>query len=211
MCVRYLHQDERVVRWARNRQAQLPDEDWRRFDNESFPGSIAPILIDKQLVMAKWGLIPPWAQDEQFGKKNAYNARAETVAEKPTFAAAFRLRRCLVPATAFFERNSGRWIEFTGPDEVMAFAGLYEPPNHLSSGPSFAFVTTEPNDFVAEIHDRMPVILSPEEGDMWMDQHALAADLRALLTPCPVEWLTAVDAGPIGVKRNSGQDSLFEM
>ena len=173
---------------------------------DAFPGSETPILLSEKgeevLVTACWGLVPPWAKDPDFGRKNAYNARAETVAEKPSFRAAFRYRRCVVPAAAFYERTEGRWVRLSPKDgDSFALAGLSEHANEASAVRTFTMVTTEPNERVADVHDRMPVVLAPEDVGAWLDPKADPRELHALLLPCPPEWLTVEDAGPVGGRR----------
>jgi putative SOS response-associated peptidase YedK len=114
---------------------------------------------------------------------------------KPTWRESFFKRRCIVPATAFYERiNIGtpqaQWVRFRDPSsEVLAIAGLFEEPNELSILPSYAMVTTEPNARVGDIHDRMPVLLSMEDARSWMDKEAEPEELLEMLRPCPDEWV----------------------
>ena len=174
---------------------------------DAFPGSETAILIpengEELLVGARWGLVPPWAKSPDFGRKNAYNARAETVAEKPSFRAAFRHGRCVVPAAAFYERAEGRWIRLSPKEGETSFAlaGLSERANDVSPVRTFTMVTTEPNEAVADVHDRMPVVLAPEDVGAWLDPEADPSELHALLLPCPPEWLSVEDAGPVGGRR----------
>jgi putative SOS response-associated peptidase YedK len=130
------------------------------------------------------------------------NVRAETVASKP----AFRQRRCLVPADGFYEwcpekgRKQPYFIRLRSA-EPLAFAGLWERwTSHTGQDAieSFTIVVTDANELVRSIHDRMPVILAPEEYERWLDPGA--ADGRALLRPCPPEWL---EADPVSTRVNS--------
>jgi putative SOS response-associated peptidase YedK len=138
----------------------------------------------------QWGLVPFWAKDRSIGRRT-FNARAETVHEKPSFRAAFRHRRCLIPADGFYEwkREGKRKVPhvITLTDAPMVFAGLWE----TWSGPgeeilqSCTILTTEANDAVRPIHDRMPVILRPDDWDLWMDRRVQSRrDLEPLLGPC---------------------------
>ena len=129
----------------------------------------------KQLTTMKWGLIPSWAKDTKIGNQ-LINARAETVATKPAFRSAFKKRRCLILADSFFEwQKSGvikipRLIKLKS-EEPFAMAGLYEHWK-MESGEfleSCAIVTTKANEFMKPIHNRMPVILKPENEDRWLD------------------------------------------
>ncbi len=146
----------------------------------------------------QWGLIPSWAKDASIGSK-MINARAETLAEKPSFKRLLRSRRCLVPADGFYEwkkERSGKTpmyitLKDGGP---FAFAGLWDlwrDPDGRQIR-TCTLITTEPNAVVAPIHDRMPVILPPEARDLWLDnaiqdEHALLP----LLSPYPAEAMTA--------------------
>jgi len=146
----------------------------------------------------QWGLIPSWAKDETIGAK-MINARAETLAEKPSFKRLLRSKRCLVVADGFYEwkKEQGGKIPMyiTLKDgSPFAFAGLWDLW-HSPDGRDIrtcTLVTTQPNTLVASIHDRMPVILSADARDMWLDT-ALQDEqaLLPLLAPYPAEGMTA--------------------
>ena len=164
---------------------------------------IAAIRIDpdratRTLVMLRWGLIPSWAKDTKIGFQ-CINAKAETVAEKPSFRSAFKKRRCLVVATGFYEwQVQGRtkqplWIGLRSK-RPFAFAGLWEHWKPAEEEPleTCTIITTEPNELMRPIHNRMPVILAPVSYDQWLDptfQHI--EPLKALLRPYLSEELTA--------------------
>jgi putative SOS response-associated peptidase YedK len=159
---------------------------------------IEPDTSTRKLVMLRWGLIPSWAKDPKIGSQRI-NAKAETVAVKPSFRSAFKKRRCLVIATGFYEwQVQGRtkqpmWIGLRS-QQPFAFAGLWEhwKPAEGESLETCTIITTEPNDLMAPIHNRMPVILAPAAYDQWLDplfQHV--ESLTALLRPYPSEELTA--------------------
>jgi len=179
---------------------------------DRFPGDEGAFVAPGgELVEARWGLQPPWAEDPNFGRKNAYNARGETVAEKPTFRAAFRARRCVIPASAFYERSEGRWRRILPThDDAFALAGLFERANERSEEPTYTMVTTEPNLAVAEVHDRMPVVLATRDVEAWLDPKADLRELHALLIPCPPEWIRVEDGGPIGRRRRPAPAGLFD-
>lgn len=155
----------------------------------------------REAVMLRWGLIPSWAKDPVIGNR-MINARAESVADKPSFRAAFRRRRCLVPADGFYE-----WQKCNGAKQPFcivradgapfAFAGLWEHWENAGAGAastveSCTIVTTEANERVAPIHNRMPVILDPADYALWLDpQVADRPILEALLQPCPADDLAA--------------------
>jgi putative SOS response-associated peptidase YedK len=129
----------------------------------------------RQLVLFKWGLVPSWAKDAKIGN-SLINARAESVAEKPAFRAAFRRRRCLVVADGFYEwqRTGSKKQPYfirLADDRPFAFAGLWEfweGPDH-SALETCALITTGANELMEPIHDRMPVILAPDDYDRWLD------------------------------------------
>ena len=124
----------------------------------------------------RWGLVPYWAKDASIGFKTI-NAMSETAAEKASFREAMRRRRCLVPADGFYEwQKIGRkekqpYNIGMADDGLFAFAGLWDRWQDPAGTPlnSFTILTTNANPFLAGIHDRMPVILKPEDYDMWLD------------------------------------------
>lgn len=150
----------------------------------------------------RWGLLPPWAKDAIDGDSRAVNARAETVATKPTFRNAFRKRRCLVIASGYYEwlnlpapSKSARkttvkqpvYIALDDPSAPMLFAGLWEtwqPPN-ADNDPvtTFTVCTTEPSPKAAEVHDRMPALLPPENWKRWLDPATPSDELQSMLVP----------------------------
>lgn len=139
--------------------------------------------------LLRWGLIPHWAKDRAIGSR-MINARAETVAEKPSFRTAFKRQRCLIPADGFYEwKNTpdGKEPMRIGLKswEPFAFAGLWEvwrsPDNEVIT--SCAIVTTQANEFMEPIHNRMPVILPRGAESIWLDNEADAGILQELLMP----------------------------
>lgn len=153
----------------------------------------------------RWGLVPAWADAIAIGAR-LINARAETIAEKPAFRSAFRQRRCVVPASGFYEWRKGKqaggapkqpcYVTMAS-GEPMSFAGLWERwrPEGGAEILSFTIITTGANPLIAPIHDRMPVILSREGARDW-----LANADAALLRPCPAAWLRA---WPVSARVNS--------
>jgi putative SOS response-associated peptidase YedK len=149
---------------------------------------------DREAVSARWSLVPPWAED----LKQTYamhNARADSIAEKPSFREAFKKRRCLIPASGFYEWKT---IDGTGKKaikvrhyitsksgEPLTFAGLWEINKQLNVE-SCTMVCTDPNELMAPIHDRMPVILAESDWESWLAEPRLD-----LLKPAPVDDLIA--------------------
>lgn len=154
-----------------------------------------------------WGLIPSWARDPKMGAR-MINARAETVHEKPTFRTAFRQRRCLILADGFYEwkrLERGKQPHFISMQDgrPFALAGLWEHWERPGEPPidSCTIITTEPNELLAPIHDRMPVILDESAYDEWMDPDLRDVKrLGELLRPFPP---TRMMAYPISKLVNS--------
>ena len=144
----------------------------------------------RELVSLRWGLIPSWAKDPTIGN-SLINARGETVASKPSFRAAFKQRRCLVPADGFYEwKRSGKTKQphyIRRPDGApFAIAGLWERWRGDGGEPveSLTLITTAPNSVLEPIHNRMPVILDPGDHDLWLDPDQRdAGPLQALIRP----------------------------
>ncbi|TFD99580.1 SOS response-associated peptidase [Jeotgalibacillus salarius] len=144
----------------------------------------------------RWGLIPPFAKDDKIGFKT-FNARSETVSEKPSFREAFKSKRCLIPATSFYEwKKTGETkqpFEITRQDgDPLTFAGLWESwRNGEELIRSCTILTTEPNELMSDIHNRMPVILERSSFDQWLNPDESKASLQQLLKPCPSDLITA--------------------
>ncbi len=150
-----------------------------------------------------WGLIPSWSKDPS---KGLINARAETVHEKPSFRSALKRRRCLIPADGFYEwqkleKGSKQPFYFHLRDRgLFAFAGLWESYQDLET---CTIITTKANALLETIHDRMPVILEPEQYDRWLDPNIDRLELLwPLLLPFPDEKMQAF---PVSRRVNSAQ------
>jgi putative SOS response-associated peptidase YedK len=159
------------------------------------PTDVVPAITQNEqgrsLEFMQWGLVPSWAKDPAIGNK-LINARAETLAEKPSFRSAFKKRRCLLPADGFFEWKGEKgskqpFFVHMKSQRPFAFAGLWEywesPDGALVT---CTIVTTEPNALLAKIHTRMPVIIARSDYDAWLD-HSIkeTSQLAPLLTPYP--------------------------
>ena len=158
------------------------------------------------LLQMRWGLIPSWAKDKSISAR-LINARGETVATQPAFRTAFRQRRCLVPADGFYEwRKEGTkklpW-RFHLPDNApFCFAGLWESwrdPETKAPLESFTIITTDANEVVAPIHNRMPVMLEKHDMAAWLE----GTDAAALLRPFPAKLLRAY---PVSTVVNSSRN-----
>ena len=170
----------------------------------------------RELALVRWGLIPYWAKDPAIGNK-LINARAESVATKPAFREAFRRRRCLVPANGFYEwEKRGRmrqpWLIRRKGGELLAFAGLWEVWRNDKGERihSCTIVTGEPNAVAGRFHDRMPVILNPDDYERWL--RAEPEEALRLLGPCPDAWLEAYPVSPrVNSPANDGPELIEPM
>ena len=162
-------------------------------------GKLGPIL--KPL---KWGLVPSWAKDTKIGYK-LINARAETIAEKPSFRSAFRTRRCIIPVSGFYEWKTvaGKKHPFAisfKDSPIMGLAGIWE---HWESEKgtaleTFSIITSDANTFMTDIHDRMPAIIRPEDDEEWLDPaHHDLEKLRKLLRPFSPKQFQAVEVSTL--------------
>jgi putative SOS response-associated peptidase YedK len=153
-------------------------------------------------VFLKWGLIPSWAKDASVGAK-LINARSETVTEKPSFREAFKKRRCIIPADGFYkwQRTSGKkqpYFFHMRDDHPFGFAGLWDRWKSQDGEiiETCIILTTEANKVLSPVHDRMPVILHPEDYELWLDE-----DVRLeLLRPFDV---SEMDGYPVSTLVNS--------
>jgi len=166
----------------------------------------------RELVMLRWGLVPFWAKDPTIGNR-MINARAETVAEKPSYRAAFRHRRCIVLADGFYEwRREGdtktpHFISLAN-GEPFALAGLWENWNDKESGESLqttTLITTAANDFMTPLHHRMPVILEASTAGEWLAGSTELLDDVAAITPPLQAW--PVDRR-VNNARNEGEELI---
>lgn len=188
-----------------------PDTIQAEFDLPEVPAHLAPRYniaptqavavitnhAERRLELFQWGLIPSWAKDPSIGSR-MINARAETLAEKPSFRTALRKRRCLILADGFYEwrKDGGGKTPFfihLRSGRPFALAGLWEvwqTPDGVAL-PTCTIITTGPNNLVAALHDRMPVILPPDAYDRWLDPEPQApADLAPLLVSYPADAMS---------------------
>jgi putative SOS response-associated peptidase YedK len=195
----------------------IPDEVPIRY-NIAPTQPVAVIPNDGRLALDffLWGLVPSWAKDPSIGNR-LINARAETLAQKPSFRSAYRRRRCLILADGFYEWQKRPGSNFKIPHYIrlksgkpFASAGLWEQwfsPDG-SEIKSCTIITTRPNELIAPLHNRMPVILSPDAYMQWLDPAERApADLNALLSPYPAEQMIAY---PVSRMVNSPQNDSPE-
>jgi putative SOS response-associated peptidase YedK len=175
----------------------------------------------------RWGLIPPWAKDASIGNKLA-NARGETIAEKPSFRSAFKHRRCIIPASAFYEWKAENgikqpWCVSLKSGDPMALAGLWEGwhPKEGETIESCCIITTNANSLMQPIHDRMPVILDPDQWAVWLSPQQSQADkLLPMIHPHGPDsmqaWPVTRELNRVGLRDDAGlieplaEKSLFD-
>lgn len=168
--------------------------------------------------VAFWGLVPGWVKDPNTFSK-PFNARAETLLEKPSFRTAFKRKRCIIPATGFYEwkvdgKEKQPFYIHPSDGELFAFAGLmqdWQGPNGEVMV-SACIITTEPNELMAGIHNRMPVILPKETWNLWLDPAAQVREVQPLLVPLPADCMAAHPVGKaVGNTRNDGPDLILPL
>lgn len=167
------------------------------------PGSVNPVVLvgktrNRGIGALRWGLLPPWSKDPNMGYK-LFNARSETLDEKPSFKKAFERKRCVIPANGFYEwkklsdnKKMAFYIRLLNK-EIFGFAGLFEKWTSPEGEDVFTYtiITTEANELLQPLHERMPVILRPEQYEIWTDpMHAQTDTLKNLLRPYPTEEMS---------------------
>ncbi|MEM6263991.1 MAG: SOS response-associated peptidase [Bacteroidota bacterium] len=182
------------------------------------PSQYCPVISQHtpgQIQYYRWGLIPHWAKDLKIGYR-MINARAETLADKPAFKSPLSHSRCLVMADGFYEwKKEGKGkqpfrIKLT-EEEVFTFAGLTSRWRNSEGEDiySFTIITTEPNELMAPIHNRMPAILNRSNAVKWLDPNLDSLAAQALLKPYPTELMKAFPVGnAVGNVRNDTPDLI---
>lgn len=155
----------------------------------------------RRLRVVRWGLVPSWSRDTT-GAARLINARSESIAEKPSFKAAFAKRRCIIPMDGWYEwQGTGKqpWYMSMRDGRLATVAGIYEhwrPANADPSNPASwvhttAVITTGPNADIEHVHDRMPVLVADEDIDAWLDPDTPIAEIQHLLHPAPAGLVQA--------------------
>jgi putative SOS response-associated peptidase YedK len=168
------------------------------------PGQMVPVVIadgPRRVMLMRWGLIPHWAKDEKTAYK-MINARVETLTQRPAFRGLLSHHRCLVPASGFYEwqgegRDKTPYYIYPEDRRYIAFAGLYDVwiNSHGEELSTFTIITTEANDFMARLHNRMPVIIGRELEDAWLDPELTKA--QDVLNVLSRSTGLALDAYPV--------------
>ena len=175
----------------------------------------------KEINFAVWGLIPSWAKDEKIGQK-MINARSETLMEKPSFNNLFIRKRCLIIADGFYEWKKDEKTKSKTPyfikmktGEPLTFAGLWDEWIDKSNNDkviSTTIITTEPNELMLNIHNRMPAIILPNERNLWLSPEVQTNHLKSLFIPIPGELLEAYPvSGRVNSPMNIDSSSIEEL
>ena len=193
-------------------QVTIPEESFHEGDNISPTESVPAVLNESpdRITMVRWGLIPSWAKELKIGSK-MFNARAEGIAEKPSFRGPYKKKRCMVLADGFYEwrknpdgtKTPMRFELKSG--EPFAFAGLWDVSK--AGGEDWiktcTIITTEANELVEEAHDRMPVILPRDVERAWLDTEESELSALSLLRPYDAEEMRAIELPQDYFKRTS--------
>ena len=226
MCGRFARKStqEVLAEWF---DLELEDMPWFAPSYNVAPQSFQPVVRagratgGRELALMKWGLVPFWARDGKIGF-STINARAEEAAQKPAYREALKRRRCLVPADAFYEwqkldaKTKQPYAFALKSGEPIAFAGLWEswrPKEQEGAEPleSFTILTTDPNELMEKVHNRMPVILGPMDYERWLDPGDPKQPPVDLMRPFPAEKMRAWKVGArVGNVRNNGPELLEE-
>ena len=170
---------------------------------------------ERRIGKLRWGLIPTWANDEKIGYK-LINARAETIHEKASFKTAFKKRRCLILADGFYEwkreQDTKQPMRITlQSDQLFAMAGIWEKWQPVKGEPiySCAVITTKPNKLVADIHDRMPVILNRQDEELWLNRDISDVNLlQDMLKPYDAAKMVAY---PVSALVNTPKNNSIDL
>jgi putative SOS response-associated peptidase YedK len=202
-------------------EAALEEELYNPSYNVAPSHSVLSVINDGQknrLGYLKWGLIPSWAKDEKMGFK-LMNARAETLLDKPSFRDAFKKRRCLIIADSFYEwKRSDHKTKIPmriklKNNQLFAMAGLWErwraPAGNMVY--SCSVITTSPNKLMEDIHDRMPVILTPEDEKVWVNPNTKdLSHLNQLLKPLPEDLMEAYEVSQLVNSPKNNSPNLIQ-
>lgn len=213
-------EDELEMRYLNTQKVKIP----KFIPNYNIcPTHLAPIVfetsIGRQINLFRWGLVPLWAKDVKSADKySMINAKAEEIAQKKSYAKPFQRQRCIVPLSGFYE-----WLRpeqgakkpyaiYLKDKSIMSVAGVWEHWQGQNDEEvlSFSVITTEANSFMANIHNRMPVILEKKDEQLWLDPSFHDVEkLQKLLKPCDSELLAAHEVSTqVNSPRNNGAELL---
>ena len=221
MCGRYtLYSDKKAI--EDQFEVAIADDELMRPDYNAAPGTVRPVVLirgtqERAVGALKWGLVPPFVKDLSDWKP-LINARSETVNEKPSFRKAFQRKRCIVPANGFYE-----WKDFGGgrkipfyirllDQDLFGMAGIHETHRDADGNElhTFAILTTEANELMQPLHDRMPVILRQDDYNVWLNPVQPRPEaLQSLLTPYPTENMSTFKVSTdVNNARNNGPELI---
>jgi putative SOS response-associated peptidase YedK len=222
MCGRYILEDKKKTIFKR---FKVNEPTWYNQGSYSAsyniaPGFIVPVVTrnsPNELQLMKWGLVPSWAKDPNIGFK-LINARAESIAQKPSFKESFLKRRCLIPASGFYEwkhlensKNKIPYLFTLKKDQLISFAGIYDIWKDAEGKEikTFTIITTEPNSLMQPIHNRMPVILKENDEDIWLDSNSNSNILQTFLKPYDTSDMEAYTVSQeVNSPRNQGSNLI---
>lgn len=224
MCGRYVLYEPKEIfdRYDVPQQSGLELKD----NYNTAPGQFMPVITNsvdgRRVEVMKWGLVPHWAKDQKIGYK-LINARSESVFDKPMWRGAVSTYRCIVPARGFYEwkkPGAGGGVKqpfYIHParKELLSFAGIFSYWEHPHDGPllSYSILTTAPNAEMADIHDRMPVLLHEQDEAAWLDPALKSrADLERFLAPAPDGSLKLYPVSPdVNTPKNNDSHLLEQV
>ena len=225
MCGRYLRRSDKQRIAEAFRLGGLPYGLILPADYNVAPTSIQPVIRlgretgERELVMMRWGLVPYFAKSAtEFKSFSTINARAETLMSRGIWKGPFEKRRCLVPVDGFYEwkkldtKTKQPFAYTMRDDQPFAFAGLWDAWKDPANGEwlqTFAVITTDPNELTAEVHNRMPVIVHPQDYDRWLERGTVEQPPVDLLKPYEAQAMKVAACNPlVGNVRNNGPEML---
>lgn len=213
MCGRYVVNTTKEILKKKFKVKDVPDVKLERFNIAPTQDVIAVRSFEgeREITTLRWGLIPSWAKDEKMASK-MINARSETVTEKPSYRQAFQKRRCLIPTSGFYEWQKSKdgkqpFYFYMKENDLFAFAGLWESWRNTESEiiETCTILTTEANEVLKPVHERMPVIISESYYDLWLDEDARRQPERLeLLRPFSASEMSS---HPVSTLVNSPQNN----
>lgn len=213
-------EEELAMRYLNRKASQIPKIPALSPNYNFCPTQNAPVVRqvdgERQVDLFHWQLIPPW-EPEFKTRLSTINAKSETIFESRLYKGIVTKRRCIVPLSGFFEwkRDGEKKRPFAihlKNEPIMSVAGIWSSWQHGDKPErhSFSILTTEANDFMKKIHDRMPVILAPKDEDAWLDPEIHEpAELMRLMKPCPSSWLASFEVSTmVNSPRNNRPEVL---
>lgn len=227
MCGRYAYySSEEVVKEFDLKPKKDPQVKFLLDIHDNFnvaPGHLMPVIVrgeqEHHPELMKWGLIPSWSKDSKIGYK-LINAREETLYEKPVWKRLVKSRRCIVPASGFYEwqkTKDGKVPYYITPknDGFFSFAGLWDEwkDDKGEIVKSYTIITTSPNKEMSSLHDRMPVILNKEQADIWLSPSELSQDQADdLLKPASDDTLKLIEVSTeVNSVKNNYKELIYEL